>query len=110
MGTIKFPFFVRLALILLSIVLIYAILREASNIFIPLVFGLLISILLYPLNKFFENKWHLGRLVSPVLCVVLFISAMLSFIYFLAIQIIGFSDDFPQLRKRFQQMFDGLQH
>ncbi len=110
MDIVKVPFYIRLALILLSIVLIYMILSEAANIFIPLVFALLISILLYPLNKFFENKMHLGRTVSAGLSVMLFISAMLSFIYFIALQIIGFSGDFPQLRKRFQQMFDGVQH
>ena len=104
------PFYARLALILLAIVLIFIILSEASNIFIPLVFALLISILLYPLNNFFEKKLHLGRIWSAVFSVTLFVSAMTGFIYFLAIEIIGFSSDFPQLRKRFQVMFDNLQH
>jgi len=110
MDKVNLPFYARLALILLAIVLTYLILSMTSNIFIPLVFGLLISILLYPLNRFFENRLHLGRLVSATLSVVLFILAMLSFVYFLALQIIGFSDDFPLLRKRFLQMFDSLQH
>ncbi len=110
MDKVKFPFYARVALILLAVVLLYLILREASNIFIPLVFGLLIAILLYPLNKFFENKLRLGRTGSAMLSVMLFISAMLGFVYFLAIQIIGFSDDFPLLKKRFQEMFGDLQH
>jgi len=110
MDKVKFPFYAKLSLILISIVLVYIILSEASNIFIPLVFGLLISILLYPLTRFFENKLKLGRIVSAILSVLLFIAAMLGFIYFIALQIIGFSSDFPQLRKRFQQMFDSLQH
>jgi len=108
--SIKLPFYARVALTLLALVLVCFIFSEAANIFIPLVFGLLIAILLYPLNRFFENKLHLGRLFSPILSVLLFVSAMVSFIYFLALQIISFSGDFPVLKKRFEQMFDGLQH
>ncbi len=110
MNTVKFPFYARMALTLLAVVLVFFILSEASNIFIPLVFGLLISILLFPLNRFFENKLHLGRGLSAAFSVILFVSALVSFIYFIALQIIGFSSDFPQLRKRFQEMFDSLQH
>ncbi len=110
MDTVKLPFYARVALTLLAVVLVFFILSEASNIFIPLVFGLLIAILLYPLNRFFEEKLHFGRLMSPVLSVVLFIAVAISFIYFLALQFIGFSGDFPLLRKRFEQMFDGVQH
>ena len=106
---IKFPFYARLALTLLAVVLVFAILSAASNIFIPLVFGLLISILLYPLNRFFENKWHFSRAASAMLSVFLFITALTGFIYFLALQIIGFSGDFPQLRSRFLEMFGNLQ-
>jgi len=110
MNTVKLPFYARLALTLLAVVLVFVILKETSDIFIPLVFALLISILLYPLNNFFELKLHMGRLASAMLSVILFISALTGFIYFLALQIIGFSSDLPQLRKRFEQMFDGLQH
>ena len=109
MTTIKFPFYARLAFILIAVVLIFIILSEASNIFIPLIFGLLISILLYPLNNFFENRLHLGRALSAILSVFLFVTALTGFIYFLALQIIGFSADFPQLRVRFLQMFGNLQ-
>ena len=110
MNTIKFPFYARLALTLLAVVLVFVILSEASNIFIPLVFALLISILLYPLNIFFERRLHMGRGASAALSVILFVSAAMGFIYFLTVQIVGFSSDFPLLRKRFQDMFDSLQH
>jgi predicted PurR-regulated permease PerM len=109
-GTVKLPFYARLSLTLLAVALIFVILREAADIFIPLVFALLIAILLYPLNKIFETKLHLGRLGAAMLSVVLFISVLVGFVYFLALQIVGFSSDLPQLKKRFEQMFDGLQH
>jgi len=110
METIKLPFYARLALILLALALVCSILKAASGIFIPLTFGLLIGILLFPLNKFFENKLRLGRTISPILCILLFVSALVGFVYFLAVQVIGFSGDFPRLRTRFVQMTDGVQH
>ena len=108
--SVKLPFYARLALILLAVVLVFAILSEASNIFIPLVFGLLISILLFPLSRFFENKLHLGRAPSAMLSVTLFVSATFGFIYFLTLQINNFSSDFPKLRIRFDEIFGDLQH
>ena len=110
MGTVKLPFYARLALTLFAVVLVFFILSIGRDVFIPLVFALLIAILLYPLNRFFENKLRFGHVVSPLLSVVLFISVLGGFIYFLVLQIIGFSSDFPALRKRFQEMFDNLQH
>jgi len=110
MNTVKLPFYARLALTLLAVVLVFFILRIADDIFIPLVFALLVSILLFPLTRFFEGKLRLGRVISAALSVLLFVSALVSFIYFLALQLIHFSEDFPQLRVRFQHMFDEVQH
>ena len=110
MRNILLPFYARLALTLLAIVLVCVIFSKASNIFIPLVFALLIAILLYPVNRFFEAKLRLGRVFSPILSVILFISALFGFVYFLTLQIIGFASDFPQLRQRFQMIFDNLQN
>ena len=110
MDTVKLPFYARLAFILLTLVLVFFILYEASNIFIPLVFALLVSILLYPVNIFFERRLHMGKAMAAVFSVLLFITVLVSFIYFLAIQLTSFSGDFPQLRIRFIKMFDDLQH
>lgn len=110
MSTVKLPFYARLALTLLAVVLIFLILRAASSLFIPLVFALLISILLFPLTKFFETKVHMGRASAAVLSVSLFVLVMMGFVYFLTVQIIGFSSDFPLLKKRFQEMFNNLQN
>jgi len=110
MRTVKLPFYARLALTLLAVVLVFVVLKEARDIFIPLVFALLISILLYPLTRFFEHRLRLGRAGAAIISVLLFVAALAGFIYFIALQFIGFSDDLPQLRTRFQQMFASLQN
>ncbi|MCD6013713.1 MAG: hypothetical protein K0Q79_3575 [Flavipsychrobacter sp.] len=110
MRTILLPFYARLAITLLAIVLVCLILALAKNIFIPLVFGLLIAILLFPINNFFESRIRMGRAMAAICSVTLFVTALVGFIYFLTIQLISFSSDFPQLRVRFQEMFTNVQH
>lgn len=110
MDTVKLPFYARLALTLLSLVLIILLLEQGSGIFIPLVFGLLTAILLYPLNRFFEQKMKLGRSLSALLCLLLFVTALTTFIYFLSIQFASFADDFPNMKLRFEHIYNDLHH
>jgi AI-2 transport protein TqsA len=110
MRTLNLPFYARLALTLLAVVLVFFILRIAQNIFIPLVFGLLISILLYPVDKFLEKNFRVGRSGAALLSVLAFVFCLSMFIYFLTYQVIGFSSDYPLLRVRFIELFDSFQH
>jgi predicted PurR-regulated permease PerM len=107
---IKLPFYARLALTLLSVVLVFHILKVGGEIFIPLAFALLISIFLYPLTKLLEEKLKLGRFLSAFLAVIFFFSAFVTFAYFLILQSINFMHDFPTLRKRFLEIFIDFQH
>jgi len=109
MNTIKLPFYARVALVLFSIVLIFIILGAAANIFIPLMFALLIAILLLPLNNFLERKLRMGKMLAPLVSVSFFISLLSGFFYFLALQIVHFSDDIPALKSRFLVMFANFQ-
>ncbi len=108
--SVKLPFYARLSLVLFSIVLIFIILRTASGIFIPLTFSLLFSFLLYPIAKFLETKWHFGKALAAMVSIILFVSVVSGFIYFLIIQFVHFSDDFPVFSKKFQIMFSEFQH
>lgn len=110
MNTVKHPFYVRLALTLLSVVLILFLLSIAANIFIPLLFALLVAILLLPLNKLLEKQLRLGRALAPLVSISFFITSMSGFIYFIALQVVMFSDDIPVLKQRFTEMFESLQH
>lgn len=110
MGFVKLPFYARLAFTLISFVLIVLLLEQGSGIFIPLVFALLISILLYPLNRFMEQKLHMGRALASMLSIVLFVTILTTFIYFLSIQLASFADNFPVMKVRFQQIFNDLHH
>ncbi len=110
MEKMQHPFYVRFACVLISLVLLYFILTSASQIFIPLTFALLFSLLLYPVVHFMEHKLHLGRAVASMTAVVLLLGTLVALIYFMAIQFISFSDDLPMLKSRIDEIYAGLQH
>ena len=110
MRTVQLPFYVRLPLVLASIVLICYILSEVSIIFIPLTFALFFAILLYPLARFFEEKLRFNKGASALVSVLLFVSLLGGFLYFFIEQFISFSNDFPRLKSRFEEIFNDIQH
>lgn len=109
MNDLKLPFYVRLSLSLLTVVLLFTILRVAAGVVIPLLFALLAAIMLLPLNNFFENKLRLGRSISPLLCVTLAIAVMGVFLYFLSTQLAIFLEDIPAIQIRLTGLFDTIQ-
>ncbi|MBC7553418.1 MAG: AI-2E family transporter [Taibaiella sp.] len=109
MQTVKLPFYARLAFCLISLILIILLLEQARDIFIPLTFGLLIAILLYPLNRMFINKLRMGRAAAAGVSLVLFLLVVATFFYFLTIQVINFSHDLPDLKVRFESIYTDMQ-
>jgi len=79
------------------------------TVFVPLVFALFFSILLYPLNKILERRMHLGRMLAALFTVLIFITCLSLFIYFFTNQIASFAADYPELKKRIVGMIGDLQ-
>ena len=105
---LKLPFYLRLSLSLLSVVLMFTIFRYAANIFIPLVLALLMAIMLLPVNRFLEQKLRFHRALAPLVCVTMAVSALGLFLYFLATQLAIFFDGIPALQQRMTAlMHDG---
>lgn len=94
---IKLPFYARLALVLLALVLIIYLLDLAQSVLIPLAFASMISFLLYPVTRFLEAK-GMSRSLSSFVTVLAFIVILGTFIYLLIFQILAFSQDLPLLQ------------
>src|SRR5579883_2277742 len=109
MQQVKWPFYARLAMILLSIVLIIFLLSVGKTIFIPLFFALLISVLLFPVTRFFEQL-HFGRIPSALITVFAFVFIVGGLIYLFSIQIVNFSNDIPRIEARMEDLLHDLQH
>lgn len=108
MTPVKLPFYARLALSLLAVVIIIFLMSVGSSVFIPLFFAMLISMLLYPLAIRLE-RLGLGRGPAAFICVVLFLTFLALFIYFFTVQVLHFSKDIPELQSRIQLLIADLQ-
>ena len=82
---------------------------EGKTIFIPLLFALLISVLLFPFTRLLE-RIGLWRGVAALISILTFLICLGLFFYFITIQIADFSKDFPRLQARFMQMMQHIQY
>lgn len=108
MNQTKLPFYAHLSLALLAILLMLVLLKVGGVVFIPLFFALLISVCLFPFARRLENKGF-PRGLAALTSMVLFLAIVGSFIYFLVIQIIHFSQDFPQFEQRITLLLSDFQ-
>ncbi len=106
---IQLPFLVRLVLVLLSIVLIYAMLCVGAEVFIPLFFSLLAAIFLHPVVVFLHRRLHLPEGLAIGLSVFGFLALLGGLVYLLSFQIVAFSQDFPLLQEKVMAWAGNLQ-
>lgn len=102
------PFYKRVTLILLGIVLFVYVLFILSDILVPLAFALLLAILLNPLNNRFQ-RLGLPNVVSILLTLLTGLLVLGVVLYFLSSQIIQFGEMLPQLQLKFTQILTDLQ-
>lgn len=108
-NTSKFLRYARIALILHAFVLVLFILHIGMTLFIPLFFAFLTAILLYPVTQFFE-RMHLGKGISAILSVVLFIIFIGAIVFFFNLELAHFLKDLPKVQSKFQESIQGLQN
>ena len=100
-SSVELPFYAKLALLLAVGALVILLLELGKNLFIPLIFALLVAILLYPLNRFLEQKWHFSRLWATSFSLFLFMVGVTVFSYIVILQLVNFLNNIPDLKQRF---------
>jgi len=96
---IKFPFYFKLAIVLLSLVLIVIIMREAKVILVPLLISGLLAILISPFSAWLE-RIKVPKALAVGLSVISLIAILSSLVYFFYNQILRFSGDLALLEAR----------
>ncbi len=91
-----FPFYVKLACVLISLFAIGALLVIGKEILSPLIFSCLFSILLLPIAAFFEKRLRFPRSAASMVAVLLFLSLIGIFIYVIGSEIASLAKDWPQ--------------
>ncbi|MNK64403.1 AI-2 transport protein TqsA [compost metagenome] len=99
------PFYVKLACVLISILLLGYLAKIGDTILIPMILGLLFSLLLIPLSNFMERRLRFPRTLAGILSVILFFGVLGYGLFLLASQLTLLKEDFPAFK---QQIMDGV--
>lgn len=96
---IKLPFYLKLVIIMLGLVLVVFIMREAKAILVPLLVSGLLAILISPFSSWLE-KLKVPKLLAVTISVISLIAFISALIYFFYNQAIRFTDDLALLEDR----------
>lgn len=105
----EFPFYLKLACVLISIVIMGYLGILGQNVIVPIILGLLFSTLLVPFCSFLERKLRLPRAVAAIVATVLFTSVIVLVLYLLAMQMTKLADDWPAFQQQLIDSFYSLQ-
>ena len=103
----KYPYILRLAAILLSLVLIVMILFYLKVVLVPLLFSIILAIMLYPVCQRLE-KWGASRGISSFATVFAGTLVLGFLTYVLFVQLSNFATQIPELTSRVSVLIDQL--
>lgn len=105
----KFPFYLKLACILFSLLALSYIMIIGKEILSPLIFSCIFSILLLPVASFFEWKLKFPRAVAAIVAVVLFLAVIICVLYLLGNQLGSLINDWPQFQQQLTTSINNMQ-
>ena len=102
---IKFPFYAKASLVCIGLVAFVSTLSFLQNIILPIIYATVIAVVLSPFVNFFVKK-RMSRIIAIILTLFLVIITTVSIVILLSSQIMQFSDSFPKLVEKFQQILN----
>lgn len=107
--TIQFPFYAKLAFLLLSLLSILTILYVGQNIIVPIVMSFLFAILLQPIANFLECKCRFSLIMAVSFTTVIFVFIAIGILFFLSWQISEIANDWDAIKNNLQIHFETIQ-
>ncbi|MBS1662469.1 MAG: AI-2E family transporter [Bacteroidetes bacterium] len=104
----KYPFYIRSTVILFGLVLVSYALANLRGILIPFSFALFLAVLLNPLVDRLE-QWKVPKVAAICLALVVAIVVIGGVWYFLATQMMHFTDQLPKLQQKTTELVSKLQ-
>ncbi|MBV9963626.1 MAG: AI-2E family transporter [Parafilimonas sp.] len=104
------PFPQKLAYILICCIAVGYIAVIASEIIIPLIFALLISILLLPVSQWVEKRLNFPRGVASFFTLIFFASIIVLIVYLVGSQIGNLASDWPLFKDQLNTSLTSLQN
>lgn len=103
----NYPFFIKVPIILLGLVISVFIFSVLRDILVPLAFATLIAILLNPLTARLEK--FLPKIVAIILAMVITLLVIAGLAYFLSSQIAHFFDNVDAMKQKFSELLNIIQ-
>jgi predicted PurR-regulated permease PerM len=97
------PPHINVILVFFGLIMFFTVLSVGSGILIPLAFGFLLSIVLFPLCKRLEAV-GVSRSIAIIICLLVIFFVIVIFFTFAYSNIVSFADDFPQMIRRIQNL------
>jgi len=94
----KFPFYAKLAFVLVCLISIFFVFYIAQGIIIPILMGVLFAILLRPIMLFLKEKLRFPHILAVIVSVLLFVLFIIGIITFLSWQISDFVSDWDKIQ------------
>jgi len=104
----SYPFYIKSACILITILIAGYLAKVGSLILVPLILGSLFALLLLPLCRFFE-RIKIPRTFASIISVILFFGFIFGGFYLLASQLTILKDDYPAFESQLSGLFHNLQ-
>ncbi|MDR6560343.1 MULTISPECIES: AI-2E family transporter [unclassified Arcicella] len=100
----RFPFILKFAFSLISVTILVYWLVVLQDILVPFYVAVILAMALFPISNWLE-KIGLGRVAGVTIALILFLVISVGVIWLASTQIASFSEMFPQLEKRFTDLF-----
>lgn len=95
----KWPLYVKVPMILLTIVLTVLIMKTGKSVLVPILISGLLAILVSPLASWFEKKGT-PKLLAAFLSLIALLALLFGLVYFFYNQLLGFADELNILERR----------
>lgn len=99
--TMKFPFYIKLAAILISLTGIFIVAYYGQDIISPLLLSLIFAIILRPVVSFLNRRLRFPNFIAVIFAIVLFLLIFISIFYFISLQVTDMADDWGKIKSNF---------
>src|SRR6218665_1440340 len=106
---LHFPFYARLAFVLISISLILFFLYVAHGILVPILMALLFAILLRPVVCFFNLRLRFPHVIAVMIAVLLFILLIGGIIFFVSWKVGDIANDWDSIKANLDTHYHNIQ-
>ncbi|MGE5420366.1 MAG: AI-2E family transporter [Chloroflexota bacterium] len=100
---IKLPFYVKVALTLMGIYVFLSMMYVAKTLLVPIVFAIIISIVLHPLENYLM-RFRMHRILAISITIFIAVLIVTGLGIFIILQISRFTDTLPELVAKFDQL------